>query len=80
MNTKVTWMCVQVNSAAEDDPSCAIYGMPVLRVWQAKQAIVLKRSLGVGYAGLDNPVLYKDSTSLLLGDAKDVLDGLVKGL
>jgi NAD(P) transhydrogenase len=65
-----------VNSLAEDDPGSPIAGMPVIRVWQAKQCVVIKRSLGVGYAALDNPVFYKDQTDMLLGDAKDVAQGL----
>jgi len=64
------------NSAAEDDPNSAIAGMPVLRVWKAKQSIFFKRSMAVGYAGLDNPVFYKDNNRMLLGDAKEVLDQL----
>jgi NAD(P) transhydrogenase len=64
------------NSAAEDDPTSAIAGMPVLRVWLAKQTIFFKRSMGIGYAGLDNPVFYKDNNKMLLGDAKEVLDQL----
>lgn len=63
-----------VNCAAEDDPTCEIAGMPVLRVWLASKVVVFKRSLGVGYAGLDNPVFYKDNTEMLLGDAKVNLD------
>ncbi|CAJ1438054.1 unnamed protein product [Effrenium voratum] len=65
-----------VNSLAEEDPSSAIAGMPVIRVWLAKKCIVVKRSLGVGYAALDNPVFYKDHTDMLLGDAKDVAQSL----
>mmetsp|Transcript_21927 Transcript_21927/g.34342 ORF Transcript_21927/g.34342 Transcript_21927/m.34342 type:complete len:921 (-) Transcript_21927:930-3692(-) len=65
-----------VNCAAEDDPNCDIYGMPVIRVWDSKQVVFFKRSLAVGYAGLDNPVFYKDNTNMLLGDAKDVLNDL----
>eukprot|EP00555_Chaetoceros_dichaeta_P004244 CAMPEP_0198261904 /NCGR_PEP_ID=MMETSP1447-20131203/10522_1 /TAXON_ID=420782 /ORGANISM="Chaetoceros dichaeta, Strain CCMP1751" /LENGTH=1137 /DNA_ID=CAMNT_0043949961 /DNA_START=117 /DNA_END=3530 /DNA_ORIENTATION=+ len=61
-----------VSSAAEDDPNCSIYGMPVLRVWLGKSVIVLKRTIGsTGYAGMENPILYKDNTEVLLGDASD---------
>merc|ERR1711972_38487 len=63
-----------VNSAAEDDPNSQIAGMPVLRVWNSKQVIVMKRSLAAGYAGVDNPVFIKDNTDMLLGDAKDTVE------
>ncbi|CAH8654595.1 unnamed protein product [Dicrocoelium dendriticum] len=66
-----------VNSAAEEDPNSIIAGMPVLRVWLAKKVIVVKRTLGVGYAAVDNPVFFKDNTDMLLGDAKKVCDGLL---
>jgi len=69
-----------VNSAAEEDPNSIIAGMPVLRVWQAKQSIVMKRSLGVGYAAVDNPVFFKPNTSMLLGDAKKTCDALLTQL
>lgn len=66
-----------VSSAAEDDPSSSIYGMPVLRVWKSKDVIVLKRSIGnTGYAGQMNPILFKDNTNVLLGDAKDSCESL----
>jgi len=63
-----------VNSAAEEDPNSVIAGMPVLQVWKSKQVIVMKRSMGAGYAGADNPVFIKDNTDMLLGDAKKTLD------
>ncbi|KAE8745159.1 hypothetical protein FOCC_FOCC008225 [Frankliniella occidentalis] len=66
-----------VNSAAEDDPNSIIAGMPVLRVWDAEQVVVMKRSLGVGYAAVDNPIFYKPNTSMLLGDAKKTCDALL---
>jgi len=66
-----------VNSAAQDDPNSVIAGMPVLEVWKAKQVIVMKRTLGTGYADVDNPVFYKDNTSMLLGDAKTMCDTLL---
>lgn len=59
-----------VNSLAEDEPSSPIAGMPVIRVWKAKKCVVMKRTLGVGYAALDNPVFYNANTDMLLGDAK----------
>merc|ERR1719355_90224 len=69
-----------VNSAAEDDPNSPIAGMPVLRVWHGKQTIVMKRSLGVGYAAVDNPLFYKENTDMLLGDAKKTCDSLNQAL
>mmetsp|Transcript_3572 Transcript_3572/g.4039 ORF Transcript_3572/g.4039 Transcript_3572/m.4039 type:complete len:1057 (+) Transcript_3572:180-3350(+) len=68
-----------VNSAAEDDPNSQIAGMPVLKVWNSKQVIVMKRSLAAGYAGVDNPVFIKDNTDMLLGDAKDTVEKLAAG-
>ncbi|XP_063817879.1 NAD(P) transhydrogenase, mitochondrial [Pseudophryne corroboree] len=65
-----------VNSAAQEDPNSIIAGMPVLEVWKAKQVIVMKRSLGVGYAAVDNPIFYKPNTNMLLGDAKKTCDAL----
>ena len=59
-----------VNSAAEDDPNSIIAGMPVLRVWKSGQVVVMKRSLGVGYAAVDNPIFFNENTAMLLGDAK----------
>lgn len=52
-------------------------GMPVLRVWKADQVVVMKRSLGVGYAAVDNPIFYKPNTAMLLGDAKKTCDALL---
>lgn len=69
-----------VNSAAEDDPNSEIAGMPVLRVWNSNQVIVMKRSLAAGYAGVDNPVFLKDNTDMLLGDAKDTVEKLAAGV
>ncbi|XP_070536766.1 NAD(P) transhydrogenase, mitochondrial-like [Ptychodera flava] len=66
-----------VNSAAEEDPNSIIAGMPVLRVWQSGQVIVMKRTLGVGYAAVDNPIFYKPNTAMLLGDAKKSCDALL---
>ncbi|KAL6776704.1 hypothetical protein ACKKBF_B30620 [Auxenochlorella protothecoides x Auxenochlorella symbiontica] len=65
-----------INSAAIEDPNSVIAGMPVVEVWKAKQVIVLKRTMGTGYAGADNPVFYKPNTQMLLGDAKTVCDQL----
>ena len=66
-----------LTSAAEDDPNCSIYGMPVLRVWKSGLVYVLKRSVGsTGYTGLGNPILYKDNVEILLGDAKESCEAL----
>mmetsp|Transcript_23132 Transcript_23132/g.32666 ORF Transcript_23132/g.32666 Transcript_23132/m.32666 type:complete len:1037 (-) Transcript_23132:103-3213(-) len=69
-----------VNSAAEDDPKSAIAGMPVIQVWKAKQVIFMKRSMATGYAGVDNPVFFKDNTDMLLGDAKKSCEAIKQGL
>jgi NAD(P) transhydrogenase len=69
-----------VNSAAIDDPNSIIAGMPVLEVWNAKNVIIMKRSMAAGYAGVDNPVFFKANTDMLLGDAKDTCDKLRAGL
>merc|ERR1711963_741469 len=69
-----------VNSAAEDDPNSIIAGMPVLRVWKSDQVVVMKRSLGVGYAAVDNPIFFNENNAVLLGDAKKSCDGLLAGL
>lgn len=69
-----------VNSAAEDDPNSIIAGMPVLKVWKSNQVVVMKRSLGVGYAAVDNPIFFNQNTAMLLGDAKKSCDGLLNKL
>lgn len=69
-----------VNPAAENDPDSPIAGMPVLKVWEAKKVIVIKRSMGVGYAGVQNPLFFNDNTSMLFGDAKAVVDQLLQDL
>jgi NAD(P) transhydrogenase subunit beta len=69
-----------VNPAALEDPSSPIAGMPVLEVWKAKTAVVMKRSMASGYAGIDNPLFYKENTRMLFGDAKKNVDMLVTKL
>jgi len=66
-----------VNSAAEEDPDSALAGMPVIRVWNAKKSVVLKRSLAQGYAAVENPLFYKENNDMLLGDAKATCDELI---
>ena len=63
-----------VNSSALEDPDSPIAGMPVLEVWKAKQVIVNKRTMGTGYADIDNPLFFKENTMMLLGGGKDVCD------
>lgn len=66
-----------VNPAAREEPSSPIYGMPIINVDKSKTVIVMKRSMATGFAGIENPLFYKENTRMLFGDAKNVLQGLV---
>jgi len=69
-----------VNPAALDDPNSPIAGMPVLEVWNAQNVIVFKRSMNTGYAGVQNPLFFKENTSMLFGDAKESVEAIFKAL
>jgi len=69
-----------VNPSAQEDPSSPIAGMPVLEVWKAHNSIVMKRSMASGYAGVDNPLFYKENNRMLFGDAKKMLDEVLAAL
>ena len=69
-----------VNPSALDDPNSPIAGMPVLECWKGKATIVLKRGMATGYAGVENPLFFKDNTRMLFGDAKDSLDAVFKAI
>jgi len=69
-----------VNSSALEDPNSAIAGMPVIEVWKGKQVIMMKRSMGTGYAGIDNPVFFKNNSLMYLGDAKKMLEKVLTNM
>ena len=69
-----------VNPAAMEDPNSPIAGMPVLEVWKAQNVIVFKRSMAVGYAGVQNPLFFKENTQMLFGDAKERVDDILTAL
>ena len=69
-----------VNPSALDDPESPIAGMPVMEVWKAENVVVMKRSLGIGYAGVDNPLFYMDNNQMLFGDAKQNVSAILNKL
>ena len=69
-----------VNPAAEDDPTSPIAGMPVLKVWNAANVIIFKRSMASGYAGVQNPLFFRENSAMLFGDAKDRVEDIIRAL
>jgi NAD(P) transhydrogenase subunit beta len=69
-----------VNPSAEDDPSSPIAGMPVIQVWHAKELVIFKRSMAPGYAGVQNPLFFKENSAMLFGDAKERVEDILKNL
>jgi len=69
-----------VNPAAAEDPSSPIAGMPVLRVWEARNVVVFKRSMASGYAGVQNPLFFRENAQMLFGDAKDRVEDILRAI
>ncbi len=69
-----------VNPAASDDPASPIAGMPVLRVWEAERVVVFKRSMNTGYAGVQNPLFFRDNSRMLFGDARERVEDILRAL
>ena len=69
-----------VNPSAQDEPDSPIAGMPVLEAWKGKATVVLKRSMATGYAGVQNPLFFKENTRMLFGDARESLDAVLREL
>jgi NAD(P) transhydrogenase subunit beta len=69
-----------VNPSAEDDPGSPIAGMPVIQVWHAREVVIFKRSMAPGYAGVQNPLFFKENSSMLFGDAKERVEDILKAL
>jgi NAD(P) transhydrogenase subunit beta len=69
-----------VNPAATDDPGSPIAGMPVLKVWDAERVIVFKRSMNTGYAGVQNPLFFRDNSRMLFGDARERVEDILRAL
>jgi len=69
-----------VNPSAEEEPSSPIAGMPVLEVWRAHEVVVFKRSMATGYAGVQNPLFFKENSQMLFGDAKERVEDIIKAL
>jgi NAD(P) transhydrogenase subunit beta len=69
-----------VNPAASEDPASPIAGMPVLRVWEAERVVVFKRSMNTGYAGVQNPLFFRENSRMLFGDARERVEDILRAL